>query len=93
MDIQASLKTNFDAMKNGTSKTHDHRREHLGHCFDYLRQAVLCAGDMALEPATEDKHTGIRGVSGWNVTHQCKDRQKIYDFALQHRYSDSGGVL
>lgn len=72
---------------------HDHPPEHLGHCFDYLRQAVMCAGDMSLEPAAEYKDTGIKGVDGWKTKHQCRNYQKVYDYAAQHRYLNSSGVL
>ncbi len=68
---------------------------HLGHCFDYLRQAVMCAGDMTLEPAFDltGPDAGTKGVNGWNVAHQCRNYQTMYDYAEEHRYLNSSGIL
>lgn len=45
---------------------------HVHHCFDYIRQALMCAGDLTLEwPRTEKDGTRI-AVDGWGVSHQCK---------------------
>lgn len=68
---------------------------HLAHCFDYLRQGVMCAGDMTLEPAFEltGEDAGVKAVNGWNVEHQCKNYQMIYDFAEEHRYENTSGIL
>ncbi|KAH8901698.1 hypothetical protein GQ53DRAFT_835370 [Thozetella sp. PMI_491] len=45
-------------------------RHHTIHCFDYLRQAILCAGDTTLEGTT------VYG-EGWGSLHQCKDIDTI----------------
>jgi len=43
------------------------------HCFDYIRQALMCAGDMTVEwPRTEEDGRRF-AVDGWGVTHECKD--------------------
>jgi hypothetical protein len=43
----------------------DHK-EHMSHCFDYLRQTIQCAGDMAMEwPRTEENGDRFAG--------KCKD--------------------
>lgn len=78
--------------KNSTAM-HNHPPEHLGHCFDYLRQAVMCAGDMTLEHAMEYKKEGIKVVDGWNTEHQCRNYRMMYEFAEKHRYLNSGGIL
>ncbi|TVY84304.1 Oxidase ustYa [Lachnellula suecica] len=82
----ASLKAAFE------SKSHDSKKfEHLGHCFDYLRQGVMCAGDMTLEPAY--KLGDAKGVNGWNVEHQCKDYEAMKEVARAHRYLNNTGIL
>jgi hypothetical protein len=58
---------------------------HINHCFEYMRQAIMCAGDVALEGAAtafpEDPVTGDRGGSdGWDAKHVCKDYGQIYDY-------------
>ncbi|KAI2898066.1 hypothetical protein CBS76997_1565 [Aspergillus niger] len=41
---------------------------HMEHCVDYLRQAILCAGDATLEGPDPGKKT----LSGYGTTHQCR---------------------
>ncbi|MCJ1259228.1 hypothetical protein MMC24_007064 [Lignoscripta atroalba] len=59
---------------------------HLNHCFDYLRQAIMCNGDTAMDKYafTMDNGKLIHGVNGWGTTHQCRDFNAIYDFAEIH---------
>ena len=46
--------------------------QHVGHCFDYLRQSIMCAGDMSMEwPRTEPDGRRV-AVDGWGIPHQCK---------------------
>ncbi|EMD84701.1 hypothetical protein COCC4DRAFT_77040 [Bipolaris maydis ATCC 48331] len=42
---------------------------HLGHCFDFLRQGILCAADSTLEPLGP----GYTETDGTGVSHQCYD--------------------
>ncbi|TKA79592.1 hypothetical protein B0A55_03354 [Friedmanniomyces simplex] len=49
------------------------QEEHVFHCFDYVRQALMCAGDMTVEwPRTEADGRRF-AVDGWGITHECKD--------------------
>lgn len=48
--------------------------EHLSHCFDELRQAILCAGDTTIEGETYES-------DGWGATHQCKDIDAVIKWA------------
>ena len=41
---------------------------HAEHCFAYLKQGVMCAGDTTLEGPDNDS----RGLQGWGVVHQCR---------------------
>lgn len=48
---------------------------HIGHCFDYVRQSILCAGDMTIEKAlTHPQNGDVIGV------HQCKDWEKAVEW-------------
>jgi hypothetical protein len=55
---------------------------HINHCFEYLRQAIMCAGDVALEgaatmfPAGENGED-LGGSDGWDAKHVCKDYGQI----------------
>ena len=49
-----------------------HQEDHVYHCFDYIRQALMCAGDMTIEwPRTEPDGRRF-AVDGWGITHECK---------------------
>jgi hypothetical protein len=55
---------------------------HINHCFEYLRQAIMCAGDVALEGAATtfplDEGGEDRGGSdGWDARHVCRDYEQV----------------
>lgn len=60
--------------------------EHLTHCWDYLRQGIMCASDTSLEwvPAPPNNI----GSTGWGYQHTCKDFDAIYAWAEENRISD-----
>lgn len=71
--------------------------KHIYHCFDYLRQALLCHGDTTLEKARvvegpNGASQTVRGVDGWGVTHQCRDYDSIYALANAHRSRNDTGI-
>ena len=48
---------------------------HLAHCFDYLRQSVLCSMDTTIEWPTGDQIMAERlAISGYGISHACKKR-------------------
>jgi len=102
----ATLKSEFAKfVKNSPGETHIAGRdedgrdegiigpEHLEHCFDYLRQAIMCAGDLTLEKAIVKDGVPIASVDGWGVVHQCQDWKAMFDFAESHRGYNSRGIL
>lgn len=48
----------------------DMAEKHLAHCFDYIRQGIMCAADTTLEWSVT--HPGAL-VTGWGIAHQCRD--------------------
>ncbi|KAK5124979.1 hypothetical protein LTR85_001169 [Meristemomyces frigidus] len=57
-----------------------HQEDHVFHCFDYIRQALMCAGDMTVEwPRTEPDGRRF-AVDGWGITHECKSWDAIMAF-------------
>lgn len=55
---------------------------HVNHCFEYIRQAIMCAGDVALEGAATTFPLGLNGEDqggsdGWDAKHVCKDYSQI----------------
>jgi hypothetical protein len=62
-----------------------HGMSHVNHCYDYLRQAIMCSGDMTLEWAIEESDGIRREVDGWGIPHrQCKDWALIWDYMVEH---------
>jgi hypothetical protein len=58
---------------------------HINHCFEYIRQAIMCAGDVALEGAATEFPEGEGGEDrggsdGWDAKHVCKDYGQVYEY-------------
>ena len=66
----------YSGMTSGHELEEDHHW-HMIHCFDYMRQAIMCSADMALEglETTFPDHNG--GSDGWDSKHVCKDPKMI----------------
>ncbi|KAF2235277.1 hypothetical protein EV356DRAFT_532001 [Viridothelium virens] len=58
---------------------------HIYHCFDYIRQALMCAGDLTLEWPKTEKNGRRFAVDGWGVSHQCRSWEAISDYMAQNR--------
>jgi len=56
---------------------------HLSHCFDYLRQNILCNMDMTLEYPTDGEN-----IDGYMIAHQCKKREPYDEFMKMHGPKD-----
>ncbi|KJK68651.1 protein of unknown function DUF3328 [Aspergillus parasiticus SU-1] len=63
---------------------------HLMHCWDYLRQAVMCHADTTLEwiPAPPND----KGSTGWGVEHTCGDYDAIARWAEDNRLKTTHGI-
>ncbi|GAB7329181.1 hypothetical protein MBLNU13_g01001t1 [Cladosporium sp. NU13] len=77
-----TLKAGMDF--NSTAETYDrmlkHQEEHVYHCFDYIRQALMCNADLTVEwPRTEADGSRV-AVDGWGVSHQCKNWDSVLEF-------------
>ncbi|GAB7350328.1 hypothetical protein MBLNU459_g0960t1 [Dothideomycetes sp. NU459] len=59
--------------------------EHVHHCFDYLRQTLQCAGDMAIEWPREEPDGRRFAVDGWDIPHECRSWDHIVDY-MDHNY-------
>ena len=38
-------------------------RGHTAHCFDYVRQAIMCSGDLTIESAVDFPEKWLAGIS------------------------------
>ncbi|KEQ74139.1 hypothetical protein M436DRAFT_18667, partial [Aureobasidium namibiae CBS 147.97] len=57
---------------------------HLDHCFDYLRQLLMCDLEITYEGARVDPDGMSRAVDGWGTLHQCKDWSAINSWMLEN---------
>ena len=71
----------------GSKKLSDMRKLHLTHCLSYLRQAVLCNADTALE-LTSLRHTvkgeTVHAAYGTGATHECRDWTEVHDWVAHN---------
>lgn len=65
---QFSIVQTYSGLASGHEIPDDHHW-HMIHCFDYMRQAIMCSADMALEglETTFPDHNG--GSDGWDSKH------------------------
>jgi len=59
---------------------------HIGHCFDYLRQALMCCGDMTIEGAKQSQFGNpLDTVDGWGIAHQCRSWDTAFAWVSEHK--------
>jgi hypothetical protein len=63
--------------------------DHLNHCWDYLRQTIMCNADVTLEWHKYNEEVG----TGWGYQHQCKDWEAIVSWTERYRDSNDWGIL
>lgn len=68
-------------------QVHVHSHDHVDHCFQYLRQSLLCCGDTALEG--QDPRTDKPGTDGTGAVHICKNFDGILAWADSRRLVDA----
>ncbi|KAI4695001.1 uncharacterized protein J4E84_001625 [Alternaria hordeiaustralica] len=59
--------------------------DHIQHCFEYLRQALICAADTNLEDTKEEvDEDGLLGVAtkGWGSERVCRDFEAVKEWAI-----------
>lgn len=58
----------YSGLTSNTTVPDDHHW-HMIHCFDYLRQSIMCCGDMALEGHETTSPKFMGGSDGWDAKH------------------------
>jgi hypothetical protein len=53
------------------------------HCFHYLRQSFLCAGDLTLEEGGGSMVGPVAPEA--NATHTCRDWTRVYDWTVEQQ--------
>ena len=96
--LQDELRIGYYATKAPNHKAvnsdnkHHHSTAHMKHCFDYLRQALICAASMTLEPLRPLQNGKIPGVDGWGVEHICADWDEVRTWTEERRASGQRGI-
>ncbi|KAK2598907.1 hypothetical protein QQS21_005649 [Conoideocrella luteorostrata] len=62
---------------------------HVRHCFDYIRQALICAADTNLEVLDRDTHL----TNGWGQPKQCRSYADVFSWAEKYANSSDTGIL
>ncbi|KAF2202054.1 hypothetical protein GQ43DRAFT_392945 [Delitschia confertaspora ATCC 74209] len=77
----------YSGIKSNVPIPDDHHW-HMIHCFDYLRQTIMCSADTALEghEFTFPDHNG--GSDGWDAKHVCKDYSQVKNYLESVRAYD-----
>ncbi|PTB78927.1 hypothetical protein M440DRAFT_1327089, partial [Trichoderma longibrachiatum ATCC 18648] len=74
---QANISAEAGLKGEQLHESHDQR---VVHCLDYLRQSIMCCGDMSLEWASPSLPT----VNGWGIPHQCKSFEEAVEWTVKH---------
>ncbi|KAJ0165925.1 hypothetical protein CTA2_9444 [Colletotrichum tanaceti] len=64
-------------------RDHSHDMYHIGHCFDLVRQSLMCKPDLTIE--VPDPAVG--GVAGFGTEHQCVNWQQLMDWMRDNEQS------
>jgi hypothetical protein len=67
------------------------KSRHMSHCFDYLRQALMCAADSNLEDTIT--LNGTSGTTGMGSTRVCRSFDALKNWSEKWRSTDSDGVV
>ena len=62
---------------------------HIRHCFDYIRQALMCAADTNLEVVDRETHT----TNGWGQPKTCRNYEEVIRFAEKYANSSDTGIV
>ncbi|EOA80853.1 uncharacterized protein SETTUDRAFT_35760 [Exserohilum turcica Et28A] len=68
-----------------------HSSVHTNHCFDYLRQAILCNSDMTLEGGT--RPGDHKGTNGFGHLHSCRNNKEAVQWIENNRVSDKRFII
>ncbi|TGO86839.1 hypothetical protein BPOR_0273g00180 [Botrytis porri] len=88
-DEESKVRREQKKKKAGGGHGHGHDFGHMEHgnplhwlhCFDYLRQTVLCTADGTLEPPKADSK-GKENVDGM-MERQCKDPEELWKLSVE----------
>ncbi|KAI0602840.1 hypothetical protein F4775DRAFT_587374 [Biscogniauxia sp. FL1348] len=65
--------------------------KHGRHCFEYMRQSLMCNPDLTLEPV--EVKGGQLKLKQWGVERRCMNYGELANWAQEMRSSDKEGIL
>ncbi|KAI0543247.1 hypothetical protein GGR58DRAFT_496706 [Xylaria digitata] len=83
------IRTGYFVAAAGNPEDVEQGPGHLGHCWDYLQQAITCSGDRTLEFV----HEGDPGSSGWGYEHQYNDFPAIFAWVEDRKTVNHTGIV
>lgn len=88
----AASSVNTSSAPSSAAAAADWERNHAAHCFDYLRQGVICAADGTLEGPDADPEPSQSRLRGWGVAHECRSWDDLMAFQRQHAAVPSSDI-
>jgi hypothetical protein len=64
----------------------------MAHCWEYVRQALMCAADTNLED-TGVQDDGLQGAEGWGTKRVCRDFWGVKEWAERWRDGEGSGIV
>lgn len=76
-------------MRAGNTTIDEQKLSHNDHCFDYLRNAIMCTADTTLEgQALTHGERDTPGTDGTGAVHVCRDYEGVFAWAERNRLYD-----
>ncbi|KAI0128036.1 hypothetical protein BJ170DRAFT_400036 [Xylariales sp. AK1849] len=82
----------YSGLKSGHELPDDHHW-HMIHCFSYMRQAILCSADTAIEGHATTFPDDNSGSDGWDAKHVCKDISQVRQYLESVRAYDDQQIF
>ncbi|KAI0867358.1 hypothetical protein GGS24DRAFT_515816 [Hypoxylon argillaceum] len=82
-----TLRHGYWAARLGHESTSHALPAHIRHCFDYLRQSIMCHADTNIEPVNSE----LGGVTGFGSQKRCRDIGKVRQWAEEWKLSWEDG--
>lgn len=87
--MQAYMDALAMQMRAGNTTLDERKLIHNDHCFNYLRNAVMCTADTTLEGQIEGEGwDGEAGTDGTGAVHVCKNWDEVVAWAERNRLYD-----
>ncbi|SMR45914.1 unnamed protein product [Zymoseptoria tritici ST99CH_1E4] len=87
MHLNKRQQGNHHDASDGVSASHEDHQDpaHLRHCFDYLRQSLMCGADTNIEPMDKE----LKGVTGWGYQRTCRDYDAVVAWASENKMGNT----